>query len=82
MVIGRLSDFGLTNKGYADWEMVREAQVKVAKDAKSGAWVDTDDLNNKTRGDKEIDDLHYTKEGYVTFGKRLADAAIALIEKK
>ncbi len=82
VVIGRLSDFGLTNKGYADWEMVREAQVKVAKDAKSGAWVDTDDLNNKTRGDKEIDDLHYTKEGYVTFGKRLADAAIALIEKK
>jgi NADPH:quinone reductase-like Zn-dependent oxidoreductase len=82
VVIGRLSDFGLSNKSYVEWEMVREAQVKVAKDAKSGAWVDTDDLNNKTRGEKKIDDLHYTPEGYVTFGKRLADAAIGLIEKK
>jgi hypothetical protein len=84
VVIGRLSDFGLVNKGYVDWEKVREAQVKVAKDAKAGAWVDTDDLNDGlNRGGKKIkDDLHYSAEGYVTFGKRLADAAIGLIAGK
>jgi hypothetical protein len=81
VVIGRLSDFGVANKGYADWEMIRTIQVKVAEGAKAGAWVDTDDVNNKTRGERKIDDLHYTAEGYVTFGKRLADAAIALIGK-
>jgi hypothetical protein len=84
VVIGRLSDFGVVNKGYVDWEMIREAQVKVAKDAKAGAWVDTDDLNDGlNRGGKAIkDDLHYSAEGYVTFGKRLADAAIGLIAGK
>lgn len=64
--------------------MVREAQVKVAVDAVKGAWVDTDDLNDgKNRRGKMIkDDLHYSAEGYVTFGKRLADAAIKLIGKE
>lgn len=83
VVIGRLSDFGMKNGGYKDWEKVREAQVKVAEDAAKGAWVDTDDLNDgKNRGGKEIkDDLHYSAEGYVAFGKRLADAAIKLIGK-
>ena len=81
VVIGRLSDFGLVKPGYKDWDTVRKAQVKVAEDATKGAWVDTDDLNDgKNRGGKEIkDDLHYSAEGYVTFGKRLADAAIKLI---
>lgn len=83
VVIGRLSDFGLTHPGYKDWDMIRKVQVKVAEDAAKGAWVDTDDLNDGiTREGKEIkDDLHYSKEGYTTFGKRLADAAIKLIEK-
>ena len=82
-VIGRLSDFGLKKPGYKDWDTVRKAQVKVAEDAAKGAWVDTDDLNDgKNRGGKEIkDDLHYSAEGYVTFGKRLADAAIKLIRE-
>lgn len=81
VVIGRLSDFGLKKPGYKDWDVVRKAQVKVAEDASKGAWVDTDDLNDgKNRGGKEIkDDLHYSQEGYVTFGIRLADAAIKLI---
>lgn len=83
VVIGRLSDFGLKKGGYKDWKTVREAQVKVAEDAPKGAWVDTDDLNDgKARNGKEIkDDLHYSAEGYVTFGSRLAEASIKLIEK-
>lgn len=81
VVIGRLSDHGLTNPGFKDWELIRKAQVKFAEEAPKGAWVDTDDLNDGIkRGGKEIkDDLHYSKEGYVTFGRRLADAAIKLI---
>lgn len=83
VVIGRLSDYGLKKGGYADWKVVREAQVKVADDAAKGAWVDTDDLNDgKNRGGKTIkDDLHYSAEGYVIFGQRLADAAIKLIKE-
>lgn len=83
VVIGRLSDFGMKKPGYKDWETVRKAQVKVAEDAAKGAWVDTDDLNDgENRGGKMIkDDLHYSAEGYVTFGQRLADAAIKLIRQ-
>lgn len=81
VVIGRLSDHGLTHPGFKDWDMIRKAQVKFAEEAAKGAWVDTDDLNDGIqRGGKEIkDDLHYSKDGYVTFGNRLAEAAIKLI---
>lgn len=81
VVIGRLSDHGLARPGFKDWDVIRKAQVKFADQAAKGAWVDTDDLNDgMTAKGKEIkDDLHYSKEGYVTFGKRLADAAIKLI---
>ena len=84
VVIGRLSDYGIGNEKAGEWEMVRKAQVKVAEDAEYGAWVDTDDLNDGlTRGGKKIsNDIHYSAEGYVTFGKRLADAAIGLIEEE
>lgn len=83
VVIGRLSDHGLTHPGFKDWDLIRKAQVKFAEEATKGAWVDTDDLNDGIkRGDKEIkDDLHYSKEGYLTFGRRLAEAAINLIGK-
>lgn len=83
VVIGRLSDFGMKKSGYPDWKIVREAQVKVAENAVKGAWVDTDDLNDgKNRKGKEIkDDLHYSAEGYVIFGQRLAEAAIKLIKE-
>jgi len=81
IVIGRLSDFGIKNPNFKDWDLIRKVQVQVAEDASKGAWVDTDDLNDgKSAKGKEIkDDLHYTKEGYVIFGQRLADAAIKLI---
>ena len=74
-VIGRLSDFS-TN---AQWEAVRQAQVKVAMSDPRGAWVDTDDTNNKRKNGKPHNDLHYTKEGYDLFGQRLARQAVRLI---
>lgn len=84
VVIGRLSDFGNDKPAYPHWEMIRKAQEKVAADAQHGAWVDTDDLNDGIiiKGKKTDNDLHYSPEGYVTFGKRLAEAAIKLIGEK
>ncbi|MDO9106523.1 MAG: sialate O-acetylesterase [Methylovulum sp.] len=75
-VLGRLSDFGIkmpTLRG--EWEKVRNAQVQIAEADSHGAWVDTDDLN----GDK--DELHYTREGFLIFGERLAQAAIKQLAK-
>lgn len=82
-VIGRLSDFDMENKKYPQWTMLRKIQVELAEESSNGAWVDTDDLNDgKNRKGKDIkNDLHYSAEGYVTFGKRLADKAIGLIKK-
>jgi hypothetical protein len=82
-VIGRISDFDMKNAKYAHWTMVRDVQVALAESDERGAWVDTDDLNDgKNRKGKAIkNDLHYSAEGYVTFGSRLAEKAIGLIEK-
>ena len=77
---GRLSDYGMQGKPVGHWAMVRDAQVKVATDHPRGAWVDTDDLNDK--GNPVRHDLHYTRDGYVELGKRFAEKAIALINKK
>ncbi len=83
-VIGRLSDYGNNNAGYKDWNAMREVLVALADESPQGAWVDTDDLNDGVnRGGKKIsNDLHYSAEGYVIFGQRLADKAIELINKK
>ncbi len=83
VVIGRLSDFDMANARYKHWTKVREVQVKVAGDHPRGAWVDTDDLNDgaNRRGKQIKNDLHYSAEGYKTFGKRMAEAALGLIEK-
>ena len=78
-VIGRLSD---NKKDNDSWTAVREAQVAVAKSDTRGAWVDCDDLNNKVKKGVEVDDLHYTKEGYALLGKRYARQARALVDKK
>lgn len=79
VVIGRLSD---NKKDNASWTAVREAQVGVASSDPRGAWVDCDDLNNKVRKGVEVDDLHYTKEGYALLGKRYARQARALVDQK
>ncbi|OVE77875.1 acetyl xylan esterase [bacterium F16] len=79
-VIGRLSDFDMQDKKYPHWTKVRDVQVTLAEDDPNGEWVDTDDLNNKGN-DGEINDLHYTREGYKILGQRFAEKAIALIKK-
>jgi hypothetical protein len=83
-VIGRLSDFDMQNKKYPHWTMVRDAQVKVAEANPRGAWVDTDDLNDKPgkQPDTKRNDLHYTREGYKILGQRFAEKAIALVGKQ
>lgn len=74
-VIGRLCD----HLNHEQWNGVRAAQVKVATDDKWGAWVDTDDTNDKERNGKKWNDLHYTKAGYDLFGQRLARQAVRMI---
>ena len=80
VVIGRLSD----SAKYKDWRTVREAQVKIAEALPRGAWVDTDDLNSgvNEKGEKIEDNLHFSVEGYKILGKRFADKAIELINRK
>jgi Carbohydrate esterase, sialic acid-specific acetylesterase len=89
-VVGRISDFGIQGKGNPDWQKVRDVLVELGTESPRGAWVDTDDLNDgmQTRGKNEprelakvTNDLHYTDEGYVILGQRLADKAIELINK-
>ena len=84
VVIGRLSDFDMENKKYAHWTMVRKVQVEVAEAHPRGAWVDTDDLNDglNRKGKPIKNDLHYSADGYKTFGKRLAEKAIPLIKQQ
>jgi len=81
-IIGRLSDFDMTNKKYPHWVMIRNIQVKVAESNPLFGWIDTDDLNDGyNRKGKEIkDDLHMSAEGYITMGKRFADKSIQLIK--
>ena len=84
VVIGRLSDFDLSNRRYPHWTMIREVQVNVARKYPRGAWVNTDDLNDgrNRRGKNIKNDLHYSADGYKELGKRFADKAIALIRGK
>ena len=82
IVIGRLSDYGLDRNNKESWIKLRELQVKYAEERAHCDWVNTDDLNNVIRKDGSVgNDLHYTKEGYVTLGQRFAEKAIALIKK-
>jgi hypothetical protein len=74
VVIGRINDFGMSNRGKPHWTMVREVQVQVAKDLPRADWVDTDDLNGPKNG------IHATKDGFKTLGERFAEKAIALIK--
>lgn len=82
-VIGRLSDFDMSNSKRPHWTMIRDVQVKVAESNPRFDWINTDDLNDGVnRGGKEIkNDLHMSAEGYVIMGKRFADKSIQLIEK-
>jgi hypothetical protein len=81
-IIGRLSDFDMTNTKYPHWTLIREIQVKVGESNPRFAWVNSDDLNDGfDRGGKAIqNDLHMSGEGYLTLGKRFADQGIQLIK--
>jgi hypothetical protein len=80
-IIGRLSDFDMTNAKYPHWTMLRDIQEKVGASNPRFAWVNCDDLNDGfDRSGKAIqNDLHMSGEGYVTLGKRFAEQAIRLI---
>ena len=90
VVIGRISDAGLYPEKplegkhklmFEGAKTIRRTQVEFAESYARGAWVDTDDLNNKKQGDTMVDDLHYTPEGYNVLGQRFAEKAIELITK-
>ncbi|TWT66334.1 hypothetical protein Pla123a_47280 [Posidoniimonas polymericola] len=84
LVIGRLSDFDLSNTRYRHWTVVRDAQVEVAESDPHAAWVDTDDLNDglSKKGKLLKNDLHYTPDGYKILGERFAEQAIKLIQEE
>lgn len=80
-IIGRLSDFDMTNSKYPHWTLIRDIQVKVGISNPRFSWVDSDDLNDGfDRNGKAIkNDLHMSAEGYKTLGKRFAEKALQLI---
>ena len=83
-IIGRLSDFDMSNEKYPHWTMIRDIQVKVADSKPFFDWVNTDDLNDGVnRNGQEINnDLHLSAEGYVILGERFAEKAIQLNKKR
>lgn len=81
VVIGRISDSGLDNPKRLQGRLtIRRVQQEFAEAHPRGAWVDTDDLNDREVDGKLIHDLHYTKEGYRILGARFAEKAIELIK--
>jgi hypothetical protein len=83
VVIGRISDCGLDQqKRLKGKKYIRRTQVEFAESYPRGAWVDTDDLNDRKKGDKIVHDLHYTPEGYKILGQRFAEQAIELIQRE
>ena len=71
VVIGRLSDAKMESTG---WLEIRRIQQSLCEANPDWEWVDTDDVNGKNNG------VHYTRDGYVEFGRRLAEKAIQLID--
>lgn len=79
-VIGRISDARMDNP---KWVKIRDIQVKLAEDARNGAWINTDDLNDRKGKDGKMSNgIHYSKDGYKILGERFAEKAIELIGKK
>ena len=72
-VIGRINNSRMSDP---NWKYVREVQVKLAKDAEHGAWIDTDDLSDSEHG------VHFPRENYSKLGQRFAKKAIDLIRKR
>jgi hypothetical protein len=82
IVIGRISDSGLDNPKRLEGRVnIRKVQKAFAEAHPRGAWVNTDDLNDREVDGKVLHDLHYTKAGYRTLGARFAEKAIGLIKR-
>jgi hypothetical protein len=83
-VIGRLSDFDMSNKRYPHWTRVREAQERVANSNKNFFLVNTDDLNDglSRKGKAIKEDLHYSAEGYKELGRRFAKFCLKVTSQK
>ncbi|HIC72735.1 MAG TPA: hypothetical protein EYO88_11650 [Alphaproteobacteria bacterium] len=78
-VIGRISDAAPERPS---WVAVRKAQREIVNEDPRGAWVDVDDLNNREKDGKVINAVHYTKEGYITLGRRFVRQGHALVTGK
>ena len=83
-VIGRLSDFDMSNKRYPHWTRVREAQERIANSNNNFFLVNTDDLNDglSRKGKAIKDDLHYSAEGYSELGRRFAKFCLKVANQK
>ncbi|MFC4991865.1 sialate O-acetylesterase [Rubritalea tangerina] len=73
VVITRLSDYGIENKKYPDWQKVRKAQEKLVKDNKGWVLVSTDDYNGKTNK------LQFDKKGLEALGDTYAEIAMKFL---
>ncbi|GEM_PF-3450370 len=73
VVIGRISDH---MKGDKDWDIVRDAQVKVAEKDPLASWIDTDECNGSANG------LHCDANGYKKMGESFAEKVTELIKKQ
>ena len=73
----------MQDERFPHWTKIREIQVAFAEASPNRVWVNTDDLNDglNRQGKPIQNDLHYSADGYVTFGQRLAREAVALIQK-
>ncbi len=83
-VIGRISDYDMANEKYPHWIMIRDIQKRVAESNPYFEWINTDDLNDglNKKGIVIKNDLHMSVVGYRIMGKRFAEKAILLIDRK
>ena len=79
-VIGRINDYARSRPDNEHWRRVRESQVKLGN-TRGNAWIDTDDLNGGSAKHPN-GGSHFTREGYVSLGRRFADKATELIDKQ
>jgi hypothetical protein len=82
IVIGRINDNGLDSPQRLEGRLnIRKVQKEFAEAHPRGAWVNTDDLNDRKVDGKKLNDLHYNKEGYRILGQRFAEKSISLVGK-
>ena len=78
VVIGRLNDWG--DAGNTPWQNIRHAHVAIATADPHGAWIDTDDLNDKETDGVMENRYHFTGAGCDLLGRRFARQTKLLVE--